>query len=102
MWTKDPEKLQKRLLRYFPPKNRYDRPVEVTKSFSLNFLPYINKAIKLPDLLRRNRQHLPQFLLALDRTASPLDLMVVRGLRLSVQSGRLALRPFGHGEHGAN
>ena len=101
MWTKNPQKLQKRLLRVFPPKNKYDRPVEVTKSRSLNFLPYINKAIKLPDLLRRNRQHLPQLLLALDRTA-PLDLMVIKGLRLSAQSGRLALRPFGQGEHGAN
>lgn len=101
MWTKNPQKLQKRLLRVFPPKNKYDRPVEVTKSRSLNFLPYINKAIKLPDLLRRNRQHLPQLLLALDRTA-PLDLMVIKGLRLSAQSGRLALRPLGHGEHGAS
>ena len=101
MWTKNPQKLQKRLLRLFPPKNRYDRPVEVTKSFSLDFLPYMNKAIKLPDLLRRSRQHLPRLLLALDRTA-PLDLMVIKGLRLSAQSGRLALRPFGHGEHGAN
>jgi hypothetical protein len=98
MWAKDPEKLQKRLLRLFPPQNKYDRPVEVTKSRSLNFFPYMNKAIKLPDLLRRNRQQLPRLLLTLDRTA-PLDLMVVRGLRLSAQSGRLALRPFGHGEH---
>ena len=97
MWTEDPEKLQKQLVRWFPPKNKYDRPVEVTKSSSLNFLPYMNKAIKLPDLLRRNRQHLPQ----LDRTA-PLDLMVITGLRLSAQSGRLALRPFGQGETGAN
>jgi hypothetical protein len=48
MWTKDPEKLQKRLLRLFPPKNKYDRPVEVTKSRSLNFLPYMNKAIHRP------------------------------------------------------
>jgi hypothetical protein len=100
-WTKNPEKPQKRLLRLFPPKNRYDRPVEVTKSFSLDFFPYMNKAIKLPDLLRRNWQHLPQLLLALDRTA-PLDLMVIMGLRLSAQSGRLALRPFGKGEHVAN
>jgi hypothetical protein len=94
MWTKNPQKLQKRLLRVFPPKNKYDRPVEVTKSFSLDFLPYMNKAIKLPELLRHNRQHLPPLLLALHRTA-PLDLMVIRGLRPSAQSGRLALRPFG-------
>jgi hypothetical protein len=100
MWTKDPEKLQKRLLRLFPRKNKYDRPVEVTKSFSLEFLPYVNKAIKLAELLRGNRRHLPHLLLALDRTA-PLDLMVITGLRLSAQSGRLALRPFGQGEHEA-
>jgi hypothetical protein len=100
-WTKDPKKLQKRLLKVFPPKNKYDRPVVVTASRSLNFFLYMNKAIKLPDLLRRNRQHLPQLLLALDRTA-PFDLIVIKGLRLSAQSGRLALRPFGQGEHGAN
>ena len=97
MWTEDPEKLQKQLLRCFPPKNTYDRPVVVTKSFSLSFLQYINKAIKLPDLLRRNQRGLPHLLFALDRTA-PLDLMVVCGLRLSAQSGRLALRPFGQCE----
>jgi hypothetical protein len=96
-WTKDPEKLQRRLLLLFPPNNKYDRPVVVTKSRSLGFQPYMNKAIKLPDLLRRNRRHLPYLLLALARTA-PLDLMVITGLRLSAQSGRLALRPFGQGE----
>ena len=101
MWTKDPKKLQKRLLHFFPPKNKHDRPVEVTKSRSPNFFPYVNKAIKLPDLLRRNRQHLPRLLLALHHTA-PLDLMVIKGLRLSAQSGRLALRPFGQDEHRAN
>lgn len=100
MWTKDPEKLQKRLLRYFPPKNKYDRPVVVTASRSLNFFLYMNKAIKLPDLLRRNRRRLPHLLLALDR-AAPLDLMVITGLRLSAQLGRLALRPFGHAGNGA-
>jgi hypothetical protein len=96
MWATAPEELRKQLLRVFPPKNKYDRPVTVTKLVNLEFLPYINKAIKLPDLLRRNRQHLPQLLLALDSTA-PLDLMVITGLRLSVQSSRLALRPFGQG-----
>jgi hypothetical protein len=100
-WTKDPEKLQRRLLLLFPPKNKYERPVVVTKTRTSGFHTYMNKAIKLPDLLRRNRQHLPHLLLALDCTA-PFDVMVISGLRLSAQSGRLALRPFGHGEHGAN
>jgi hypothetical protein len=97
MWTDDHDRLQKQLLPFFPPQNKYDRPVEISKSFSFDFLPYMNKAIKLPDLLRRNRRDLPQLLLALDRTA-PLDLMVICGLRLSAQSGRLELRPFGRGE----
>ena len=101
MWTEDPEKLQRRLLLLIPPKNKYDRPAQLTKSSRLNFLTYMNKAIKLPDLLRRNRRHLPYLLLALDRTA-PLDLMVITGLRLSAQSGRLALRPLGQGETGAS
>jgi hypothetical protein len=96
MWTDNPERLRKRLLKFFPPKNKYDRPVVITESLDLEFLPYLNKGIKPPDLLRRNRRHLPDLLLALDRTA-PLDLMVIAGLRLSAQSGRLALRPFGYG-----
>jgi hypothetical protein len=98
MWTKNPEELQKQLLKAFLPKNKYDRPVVVTKSRTSGLHIYMNKAIKLPDLLRRNRRHLPDLLIALDRTA-PLDLMVIQGLRLSAQSGRLALRPFGQSEH---
>jgi hypothetical protein len=93
MWTKDPKRLQRRLLDIFPPQKRYDRPVEVSRSFSLGFLSYMNKAIKLPDLLRRNRTHLPELLLVLDRT-EPLDLMVLTGLGLSAQSGGLVLRPL--------
>ena len=93
MWTKDPKRLQRRLLDIFPPQKRYDRPVEVSRSFSLGFLSYMNKAIKLPDLLRRNRTHLPELLLVLDRT-EPLDLMVLMGLRPSAQSGGLVLGPL--------
>jgi hypothetical protein len=93
MWTEDPRKLQRRLLRIFPPKAKYDRPVQVSKPFNLGFLPYMNKVIKLPDLLRRNRHGLPELLAALDRV-QPLNLMVLCGLRLSAQSGRLALRPL--------
>jgi hypothetical protein len=95
MWTKDPEKLQNRLLSIFPPENKHDRPVVVSKSFSLGFLGYMNKAIKLPDLLRRNRRGLPKLLFALDRT-NPLDLMVISGLTVSARSGRLVLRPMKH------
>jgi hypothetical protein len=105
MWTSNPKQLGKRLKTLFPgsgkkrpkqlfPKNqKYKRPVLVSKTWSLGFIPYKDKAIKLPDLLRRNRTHLPELLLALDRT-EPLELMVLSRLRLSAQCGRLVLRPI--------
>lgn len=94
MFTSNPKRLTERLKKVFPGNDKHDRPVVVSKTWSLGFLPYKNKAIKLPDLLRRNRTHLPQLLLVLDRT-EPLDLMVLTKLRLSAQSGGLVLRPIG-------
>jgi hypothetical protein len=47
----------------FPSDQKYDRPVVVSNTWSLGFIPYKHKAIKLPDLLRRNRTHLPELLL---------------------------------------
>jgi hypothetical protein len=108
MWTSNRKKLKRRLKAIFPstrkdwkrrlkaifPNNtKYSRPVVVSNTWSLGFIPYKDKAIKLPDLLRRNRTHLPELLLALDRT-EPLDLMVLSRLRLSAQCGRLVLRPM--------
>jgi hypothetical protein len=95
MFTSNRETLTKRLKKIFPGKNKGDRPVVVSKAWSLGFLPYMNKAIKLPDLLRRNRTHLPELLLVLDRT-EPLDLMVLTKLRLSAQQGQLIMRPIQH------
>ena len=107
MWTSNPKQLKKRLkaifpltgkklkrrLAIFPSDQKYRRPVVVSKTWSLSFIPYKDKAIKLPDLLRRNRTHLPEPLLALDRTG-PLELLVLSRLRLSAQDGRLVLRPI--------
>ena len=93
MWTNNPEKLTAKLLKIFPADNKHDRPVVISKSFSLGFIPYMNKALKLPDLLRRNRTHLSKLLLVLDQI-NPLDLMVICKLRLSAQSGGLVLRPL--------
>ena len=76
---------------------KYERPVEVTIPDDLGFLPYMNKAIKLPELLRTNRKLLPELLLVLDGI-EPLDLMVFMGSRLSAQSGQLAFKPIGRGE----
>jgi hypothetical protein len=91
MFTSNRKTLTKRLKKLFPGPEKYDRPVVVSKTWSLGFLPYKDKAIKLPDLLRRNRTHLPELFLALDHI-EPLDLMVLMGLKLSAQSGRLVLR----------
>jgi len=93
MFTSNRKKLTKRLKKIFPGKDKGDRPVVVSKTWSLGFVAYMNKAIKLHQLLRRNRTHLPELLLALDRT-EPLDLMVLTKLRLSAQQGRLIIRPI--------
>ncbi len=94
MFTSDRKNLKQRLKKIFPSKkSHYDRPVLVSKTWDLGFLPYKDKAVKLPDLLRRNRRHLADLLLVLDRTR-PLDLLVLTKLRLSAQQGRLILRPI--------
>jgi hypothetical protein len=95
MFTSNRKKLTKRLKKIFPGPEKYDRPVLVSKIWSLGFLPYKDKAVKLPELLRRNRTHLFELLLVLDRT-EPLDLMVLTKLRSSAQSGGLLLRPLLH------
>jgi len=93
MWTANAKKLTQRLKPLFPGVNAYDRPVVVSETCDLGFLAYKDKGIKLPDLLRRNRRHLADLLLVLDRT-EPLDLMVIAKLRLSAQVGGLRLRPI--------
>ncbi|WLA81947.1 hypothetical protein [Bradyrhizobium elkanii] len=86
MWTAERERLKRRLKRIFPGLQRGDRPVHITETYSLEFLAYKDKAIKLPALLRNNRRGLPYLLLALDGT-EPLELMVLSGVRLSAQKG---------------
>ena len=88
MWTSNPAQLTKRLKEIFSSKEEYDRPVLVEKSYDRNFLPYKDKGIKLPDLLRRNKKHLANLLLVLDQT-DPLTLMMLTRIRLSAQDGKL-------------
>jgi hypothetical protein len=97
MFTSNRKILTKRLKKIFPgtDKKPYDRPVVVSKAWSLGFLPYKDKGIKLPNLLRHNRTHLPELSLVLDQT-EPLDLMVLTKLRLSAQQGRLIIRQIGN------
>lgn len=91
MWTASPEELTRRLKRIFPGLQRGDRPVHTNETYSLGFLPYKDKAIKLPALLRNNRRGLPYLLLALDRT-EPLELMVLSGVRVSAQDSGLEFK----------
>lgn len=91
MWTADRKRLKCRLKRIFPSLQRGDRPVHTSETYSLEFLAYKDKAIKLPALLRNNRRGLPYLLLALDRT-EPLELMVLSGIRLSAQKGGLEFK----------
>jgi len=93
MWTSNRKKLRKRLKKIFPGEDEYDRPVMVSKTFSLEFLAYKDKAIKLPELLRHNRTQLPELLLLLDRT-EPLELMVLNCVRASAQDGGIKLDPI--------
>jgi hypothetical protein len=94
MWTRDPINLQEKLKSIFCKTKKYERPVDVREAVDCGFLGYMNKAIKLPHLLRTNRTHLPEVLLVLDGI-EPLDLLVNTRLRLSAQSGRLAFKPIG-------
>jgi hypothetical protein len=84
MWTDDPEWLKKRLLALFPRFEKHDYSVDLTEAEDLNFHPYIHKGLKINNLLRSGRTHLPELLLVLDRI-KPLDLLVTHGLVLSAQ-----------------
>lgn len=84
--TSDPKLLRECLKDLFSPMAAYDYPVDVKEAVDLNFLPYIHKVIKISDLLRTGRAHLPELLLALDQI-NPLDLLVYQGVMLSAQDG---------------
>jgi len=88
MWTSNAAQLTKRLKQMFASNKEYDRPVLVKRSYDLNVLPYKDKGIKLPDLLRRNKKHLANLLLVLDQT-DPLALMMLTRIQLSAQGGKL-------------
>jgi hypothetical protein len=93
MWTSNKKNLKKKLGKVFPRAKKHEKPVQVKMAYDHGFLGYMNKAIKLPELLRINRTHLPELLLTLDRT-DPIDLMVYTQHRLTAQSGQLAFKPI--------
>jgi|ERR1035437_9580769 hypothetical protein len=91
MLTSNREKLKRRLKAIFTANAIVKRPVVVSLTYSNGYVPYKDKAIKILDLLRRNRRGLPRLLLALDRT-DPLELMVLMRLRVSAQDGELRFK----------
>jgi hypothetical protein len=97
MWTSNPAKLAEKLKPIFPRTQKHERTVDVRAARDLEFLGYMNKAIKLPELLRTNRKMLPELLLVLDGI-EPLDLMIFTKGRLTAQCGQLAFKPIGRGE----
>ena len=73
MWTTNPKNLTTNLKKLFPREAAYDRPVVVSVTRDLGFLAYKDKGIKLPELLRSNRTHLPAIIACpgSDRTLGP-------------------------------
>ena len=92
--TYDPQLLREELKELFPPIVKYDYPVDVTEVSNLHCLPYIHKVIKITELLRSGRRHLPELLLMLDRV-NPLALMVFQGSVLSAQDRGFGFRLAG-------
>jgi hypothetical protein len=92
MWTSDPKTLEAELKNAFDKVSNQERPIDVEATTDLGFLPYMNKLIKLPKLLRSARKQLPELMLVLDRSDS-LDFLFMSELRLSAQSDGIVLRP---------
>ena len=90
-WTNNRPNLFEKLKSVFRKVKKGERPVDVTLVWSLGFFRYINKAIRRKEWLRNNRRNLAEFLLVLD-SVEPLDLLVLRKLRIVAKPGGLALR----------
>lgn len=93
-WTSNPVQLKEKLQPIFKRMRKYERPVKVKIANDSKFLPYLHKGMKLPNLLRGMRTHIPELLLFLDQT-DPIDLMVLNRVRLSAQVGGLKLEKIG-------
>lgn len=86
MHVGDGDNLREHLKWHFPPRGKYEYPVDSKEMRNLDVVPYIHKAVKINHLLRNGRRYLPELLLTLDRI-KPLDLVVMHGVVLSAQQG---------------
>jgi hypothetical protein len=84
MWTNHPKNLERKLQTIFRRAQKYERPVDVEVARDLDFAGYMNKLIKLPDLLRCGRKVLAELSLLLDQI-DQLEFLFLRKLRLSAQ-----------------
>ena len=91
MWTRKPKRLGEKLKTAFSRAKKYERPVDVRDTDDLGFLAYMNKVVKMPELLRNARRQLPEIMLLLDRT-EPLDALVLMRLRLATKGHHLRFR----------
>jgi hypothetical protein len=96
MWTKKPKALLDKLKKALNVKKackdaNCKRPIDVTEVENLGFIPYINKLIKLPRLLRSAKRQLPELMLLLGRFDS-MEWLFLRKVRLSTRSNCIVLR----------
>jgi hypothetical protein len=96
MWTKNRKVLKARLDEAFNVERTKEDPkckrlIDVRKATDLKFIPYMNKLIKLPKLLRSARKQLPELSLLLGRFGS-MDFQFLRRMRLSAQDDGVVFR----------
>jgi hypothetical protein len=96
MWTKNRKALKAKLDEVFNVEKvrknpRCKRLIDVKKATDLDFIPYMNKLIKLPTLLRAARRQLPELLLLLGRFDS-MDFIFLRRMRLSAQADGIVFK----------
>ena len=91
MWTTDRKGLKKKLKSRFERVKKRERPVDVKEAWSLDFLGYQNKMIKVTELLRSIKTHLSELLLALDGM-DPLECMVLTRVKIVAQQDGFRLQ----------
>ena len=97
MWTSNADALKRKLRPAFKRVEKYERPVDVRQTIDLKFIRYMNKVVKLPELLRHVRKQLPELLVVLDK-AEPLDLLVHTKLQICAQEHAFELRKIAKGK----
>ena len=95
MWTKNRKVLKRKLDKAFKVRKETKDPIAKVpfdvRRTDLDVIPYMNKLIKLPRLLRSAKRQLPELLLLLGRFDS-MDFLFLRKVRLSIGSNGIVLK----------